>query len=97
MTQTTTSPSQTNHQFGRHFTTFMADGRGRFTRVLLGLTIIAIGPFAVGGAAGYTVAAFGLIPIAAGIFNLCPIAPIWGGHFRGSAYNPSPNTHHEQS
>jgi membrane-associated protease RseP (regulator of RpoE activity) len=29
------------------------------------------------------VAAFGLAPIASGVFNLYPVAPLWGGHFIG--------------
>jgi len=31
-------------------------------------------------------AVFGLLPIATGAFNLCPVAPAWGGHFLGAKY-----------
>ena len=30
--------------------------------------------------------------IAAGVFNLCPVAPLWGGHFFGSQYCPAKKT-----
>lgn len=64
----------------------MASGKGRAARLVLGVTLIAIGLGLVGGGAGLAIAAFGLVPIAAGVFNLCPIAPLWGGHFLGSRY-----------
>jgi membrane-associated protease RseP (regulator of RpoE activity) len=32
------------------------------------------------------IAFLGLVPIAAGVFNLCPVAPFWGGHFIGAKY-----------
>jgi membrane-associated protease RseP (regulator of RpoE activity) len=35
---------------------------------------------------GLVVAVFGLVPLTAGAFNLCPVAPLWGGHFFGSQY-----------
>ena len=72
------------------FSRFMASGYGRIARVALGLTIIAIGLGLIGGGAGIAVAAFGLVPIATGVFNLCPVAPIWGGHFIGARYCAAP-------
>lgn len=68
------------------FENFMASNYGRVARGLLGITILAVGLGLVGGTAGWIVAAFGLVPIAAGVFNLCPVAPLWGGHFLGSRY-----------
>ena len=68
------------------FEVFMASGYGRFARVALGVVLIAVGLAVVGGTAGWIVAAFGLVPLAAGAFNICPIAPVWGGHFLGSKY-----------
>lgn len=35
------------------------------------------------GSIGLGNAAFGLVPITAGVVNVCPIAPAWGGHFFG--------------
>lgn len=74
---------------GRRFTTFMASGGGRFARGVLGVGLIAAG-WLLGPPAGYALAGFGLVPIAAGVLNLCPIAPLWGGHFIGSRYCEAP-------
>ena len=68
------------------FELFMASGYGRALRVVFGVTLIIGGLVAVGGPAGWIIAAFGLVPIAAGVLGLCPIAPLWGGHFIGSKY-----------
>jgi len=53
---------------------------------MLGIALLAIGLVLIGGTAGWIVAAFGLVPIAAGVFNLCPVAPLWGGYFVGDKY-----------
>ena len=71
---------------GSAFARFMAGGYGRIARAALGATLIGLGLFVLGKPLGYGVAAFGLVPIAAGVFNLCPVAPVWGGHFIGARY-----------
>ncbi|MEO8456574.1 MAG: DUF2892 domain-containing protein [Chloroflexota bacterium] len=68
------------------FENFMASNYGRVARAALGIALFSIGVALIGGTAGWIVAAFGLVPIAAGVFNLCPIAPLWGGHFIGAKY-----------
>ena len=68
------------------FERFMASGYGRVVRIALGLALIGVGMTVLPRPVGVIVAAFGLVPIAAGVFNLCPIAPLWGGHFLGSKY-----------
>jgi len=68
----------------------MASGGGRVARLGLGAGLIGTG-LLVGPPAGIAIAAFGLVPVAAGVFNLCPVAPLWGGHFRGSAYCAVPS------
>ena len=68
------------------FERFMASNYGRFARVALGILLMATGLGVIGGTVGWFVAAFGLVPVAAGVFNLCPVAPLWGGHFLGSKY-----------
>jgi len=73
---------------GSAFSQFMASGRGRAARIAFGGALIAAGTLVVPMPLGIAVAAFGLVPIAAGVFNLCPIAPVWGGQFLGSAYCP---------
>ena len=65
---------------------FMASCNGRLLRVGLGATLITAGLGTLGGWTGLGIAAAGLVPLAAGIFNLCPVAPAWGGHFLGSDY-----------
>jgi Zn-dependent protease len=71
---------------GSAFSRFMAGTPGRIARVALGTSLIAAGVLAIPAPAGLAVAAFGLVPIAAGVFNLCPVAPLWGGHFLGTKY-----------
>jgi len=68
------------------FPRFMASGYGRLARVGLGLAVMGVGLGLVPDPAGLPVAALGLVPIAAGVFNLCPVAPAWGGHFVGARY-----------
>ncbi|MEP7215142.1 MAG: DUF2892 domain-containing protein [Anaerolineaceae bacterium] len=74
---------------GNPFTRFMASGYGRLARIGLGLTIVAAGLLVAPWPIGLVIAGVGLIPIAAGVFNVCPVAPIWGGHFIGARYCPS--------
>jgi membrane-associated protease RseP (regulator of RpoE activity) len=74
------------------FARFMASGYGRIVRLAFGAGLVAAGPAVVPWPAGLALAAFGLVPIAAGVFNLCPVAPLWGGHFVGSRYCPSKKT-----
>ncbi len=78
--------SETMELEGSAFSRFMASKGGRAVRVAIGATIIGTGLTVVGGGAGLAIAAFGLVPIATGVFNLCPVAPVWGGHFIGAKY-----------
>lgn len=68
------------------FARLMASGYGRLVRLGFGIALVAVGLTLVPLPAGLAIAAFGLVPIAAGMFNLCPVAPLWGGHFLGSQY-----------
>lgn len=74
---------------GSWFSRFMASSYGRLARVAFGATLILLGAFIIPRPVGIGVALFGLVPIAAGVFNLCPIAPVWGGHFIGAKYCPA--------
>ena len=71
------------------FARFMASGYGRIVRLGFGAGLVAAGLAVVPWPVGFAVAALGLVPIAAGVFNLCPVAPLWGGHFFGSRYCPA--------
>jgi hypothetical protein len=68
------------------FARFMASRYGRLVRVGVGAAIIGTGLTLMPLPAGWFVAAFGLLPVSAGLFNLCPVAPAWGGHFIGAKY-----------
>ena len=74
---------------GSWFSRFMASSYGRLARVAFGATLILLGAFIIPRPGGIGVALFGLVPLAAGVFNLCPIAPVWGGHFIGAKYCPA--------
>jgi Zn-dependent protease len=67
------------------FETFMASGYGRLVRIAIGVAIITLAFLLLHGSA-QLIALLGLVPIAAGVFNLCPVAPLWGGHFIGARY-----------
>jgi len=71
---------------GSAFSRFMASKGGRVVRVAFGAAIIGTGLAVVGGGPGLAIAALGLVPMATGVFNLCPVAPVWGGHFIGAKY-----------
>lgn len=65
------------------FAELMATPVGSLVRALLGVAFIALG-FFIGGVGGIVLAAAGLIPLAAGLFNACFIAPLLHVPFRGS-------------
>lgn len=66
------------------FARFMAGPVGRLARVVLGVVLILLGLFVVEGTWGTIIAIIGVIPLAAGIANVCLIAPLLGVPFRGS-------------
>ena len=49
----------------------------------MGFALIVFG-IVLGGIGGWALAAFGLLPLATGFFNLCPVSPFLGAPFRGS-------------
>lgn len=59
------------------FVRFMSTPTGRVLRVVVGLALIAFGVRA-GGPAGWGLAAFGLLPLATGAADICPICPLLG-------------------
>jgi len=64
------------------FARFMGTTTGRAVRVLAGVVLIVVG-LAAGGTAGWIVAAVGLVPLTAGLANLCLFAPLFHTPFRG--------------
>jgi hypothetical protein len=66
------------------FVTFMASTAGRVARIVAGLALIAVGLMMMGGTAGIVVAVIGLVPLAAGLFDFCLFAPLFGSPFNGA-------------
>jgi len=64
------------------FARFMSTPVGRLARIAVGIALVAIG--ASMGGAGWILAVIGLVPIAAGVFNVCLIGPLIHAPFSGS-------------
>ncbi|MEZ4553320.1 MAG: DUF2892 domain-containing protein [Dehalococcoidia bacterium] len=62
---------------------FLASTAGRVTRAVAGLALIALGLGAIGGTTGIVVAVVGVVPLAAGVFDFCVFAPLFGRPFNG--------------
>ncbi|MCG2806866.1 MAG: DUF2892 domain-containing protein [Coriobacteriia bacterium] len=60
------------------FCTFMASTTGRIARVVAGIVFVALGLLVLKGTAGTVVAVVGLVPLAAGRFDFCVFAPLFG-------------------
>jgi hypothetical protein len=58
------------------FFDFIASPLGRGIRIVVGLALIAAGLFFIEGVAGWIVAAAGVVPLAAGLFDVCVLAPL---------------------
>jgi type IV secretory pathway VirB2 component (pilin) len=63
---------------------FMASMTGRVTRIVAGIALIALGLFVVEGAVGYILAVVGLVPLLAGVFDVCVFSKLFGGPFKGA-------------
>ena len=66
------------------FFQFMASTTGRAARVVAGIALLAIGIFAVGGAWGIVIAVVALVPLLAGLFDVCVFSALFGGPFKGA-------------
>ena len=60
------------------FVTFMQSWAGRVLRVVAGALVASYGTTQLTGTAGVLLAAFGVVPIAAGLFNFCLVGPAFG-------------------
>ena len=65
------------------FAEFMAEPIGRLIRIIGGLAVSAIGVWVITGWLGLTVAAAGLVFVAAGLLNVCVISPFLHAPFNG--------------
>jgi uncharacterized membrane protein HdeD (DUF308 family) len=69
------------------FVTFMSSGAGRIVRIVAGLIIVGIGVYlltSVSTVGGVIVALVGLVPLLAGVFDVCVFAPFFHCPFQGS-------------
>ncbi len=66
------------------FARFMATGIGRGIRIVAGSILIAFGLLRVNGGRGGAIAALGLVPLLAGSFDVCVLAPLLRVPFKGS-------------
>jgi cobalamin biosynthesis protein CobD/CbiB len=64
------------------FARFMSSTAGRLIRIVAGLALIIVGVVFVGGTLGTILAVVGLVPLLAGIVNVCVFAPLFGGPFQ---------------
>jgi hypothetical protein len=62
---------------------FLASSAGRLVRVVAGLVLIVVGIAVVQGVVGWILAIVGLVPLAAGVFDWCFFAPLFGLPFAG--------------
>lgn len=64
------------------FAAFMATALGRGVRVVVGVVLIILGIY-LGGILGWILGIVGLVPLFAGLANVCLVAPLIGAPFRG--------------
>ncbi|GAC1645450.1 MAG: hypothetical protein NVS4B8_16920 [Herpetosiphon sp.] len=72
------------------FIHFMASGTGRLARIIAGGVLILGGWLLVQGPARYLIVAIGLVPLAAGLFDICLMAPLFGCPLSGAAIRKQP-------
>ncbi len=64
---------------------FLASMAGRVVRVAAGIVLILVGLLVVKHVGGWILAIIGLVPLLAGIFDVCVFAPLAGRPFTGPA------------
>jgi hypothetical protein len=65
---------------------FLASQTGRIVRAVAGIILIALGLYLAlenDNDIGWVVAVIGLVPLAAGLFDFCVLAPLFGWPFNG--------------
>lgn len=63
----------------------MASRAGRMLRIIVGGVLIFIGLFVVKNTAGYIISVIGIVPLLAGVFDVCILAPLFSMPFIGKA------------
>ena len=70
------------------FARFMSSAFGRILRIVAGIALVAVGLAVVHGTGGIILAVVGLVVAAAGLFNFCIFAPLFGGPFWSKDIQP---------
>lgn len=65
------------------FVNFMASTTGRIVRVVAGIILIGLGLFVMESPGGWIVAIIGVVPLAAGLLDVCLVAPLLGAALSG--------------
>lgn len=70
------------------FASFMSSAAGRILRMLVGLGLIGLGVFLIAATStipiGILLAVVGLLPLVAGLADVCIFAPLFGAPFSGA-------------
>ena len=69
------------------FARFMSSTAGRIIRIVAGIALIVVGLLFVNGILGIVLAVVGLVPLLAGVANVCVFAPLFGGPFLAKDIN----------
>ena len=75
------------------FSQFMSSNLGRLLRIIVGVVLIVIG-LQMKSTGGYILAIVGVVPLAAGAFDWCLLAPLFHMPFTGKgvrAFKANPN------
>ncbi len=65
------------------FVSFMASTAGRILRAVVGAVLFYVGLQLMAGVGGIVVAVLGVVMIAAGVFDFCLFAPLFGNPLSG--------------
>jgi hypothetical protein len=63
---------------------FLVSTAGRITRVIAGLALVTLGLLGMGDSGGLILSIIGLVPLLAGLFDVCVFAPLFGFSFYGT-------------
>ena len=72
---------------------FLASLTGRLARIVAGVVLIALGALLITGVWGWIVALIGLVPLAAGLLDVCLIVGLFGGPIGGRAIRTAGHSH----
>lgn len=63
---------------------FLATGKGRFYRIVIGLILLWLGAYVFAHPLGLWIMGIALVPILSGVLNICLFAPLIQEPVRGS-------------